>query len=272
MYSSRRTSTRATSKKNKTRSKRTYLKFRKMRGGGGMTFEQFITERQRLQNIMDGNNANGLSTDDEEDAFNKLWEKHPEHVKKLSDDLKEETKAKAAAKAVAVAVAEAAEAAEAAAAFARQNLEYVERNKEIEQQRIKDAKKFKELFLLYIPKEPTKVFNDVVFKTNLLQQQVRSQGNEYLLKIPDFYKMTDDKYKDFVELLNNLHNRRLFDKYKAIVTQLYGENTKFLFPKGTPPTYRGYDTIKELETVLLKDEILDKDENESLSAHNVKEF
>lgn len=214
MYSSRRKSTRATSKKNKTRSKRTYLKFRKMRGGG-MTFEQFIKERDRLQKIMGDYNANGLIAYNEEDAFNKLWAEHPEHVKKLSDDLKEETKAKAEASAKAVAKAAAEE-------NAKLVMLQIQERTRLYNEQLANASKFKQSFLDYKPVEPTRVLSVEDVKGRLVYSVGRFSP-VYQLNIPSFVIMTEHKYDEFLDFLNNLHIHGLFDSYTTIVKYLYGE-------------------------------------------------
>lgn len=79
---------------------------------------------------------------------------------------------------------------------------------------------FKNLFLNYIPKAAVKVYTDDEVKTKLLKHQP-GPGSSFILKIPDFNGMTDDKYKNLIDILDNLHQRGLFDEYKSIVKDLY---------------------------------------------------
>jgi hypothetical protein len=123
----------------------------------------------------------------------------------------------------------AAEAAAAAASQEKRRAENEIRNKDAEQrelQRNETATKFKQLFFDYKPKDPENELKDEDVKQKLLYLPA-GPGDTYQLRIPEFAEMTDDKYKDLVELLNNLHKRGLFDTYIAIVKDLYGHGISF---------------------------------------------
>jgi len=91
MYSSRRKSKqsyrkRVASRKNKTRSKRKNLKFRRFRGGGPLSFEQFIKRREDLGQAIQYGSMDGYNTDKEEAELRKLHDEHPEHVAKMKEN------------------------------------------------------------------------------------------------------------------------------------------------------------------------------------------
>ena len=210
MYSSRRKLKRSyrkrvASRKNKTRSKRKYLKLRKMKGGGGMEFEEF---KKKIYNLDQGKKfgtLEGVDTPNEENEIEKLFKDHPEHVDKLRKDRDTERAEQERMKEV--------------------------YNKSVETNRLNSSNtditpqkseplNFKNLFLNYIPKAAEKVYTDDEVKTKLLEHQP-GPGSSFILKIPDFNGMTDDKYKNLIDLLDNLHQRGLFDEYKSIVKDLY---------------------------------------------------
>jgi len=104
MYSSRRKSKqsyrkRVASRKNKTRSKRKNLKFRRFRGGGPLSFEAFVAKLDDLQikaSYADLDRWHGPFGNQAADAARKevddLWQRHPEHreqYQKLKQDEKQ---------------------------------------------------------------------------------------------------------------------------------------------------------------------------------------
>ncbi len=111
MYSSRRKSNRSyrkrvVSRKNKTRSKRKNLKFKKMRGGGPLSFEEFMKKREDLtkklqyaQDDMSSSHHRGPYSRETyieaNNEFNQLIESHPEHRERF-EKLEQEEKARLA--------------------------------------------------------------------------------------------------------------------------------------------------------------------------------
>ncbi len=93
MYSSRRKSKRSyrkrvASRKNKTRSKRKNLKFRKMRGGGGTSYYTFIEEYERAKKYIDDKIAVPFNTH----LINELKMEYPYFLETYNNDKANNTK------------------------------------------------------------------------------------------------------------------------------------------------------------------------------------
>ena len=93
MYSSRRKSKRSyrkrvVSRKNKTRSKRKNLKFRKMRGGGVTSYYNFIEEYERAQNYIKKETAVPFN----KHLINELEREYPYFLETYNKDIENGTK------------------------------------------------------------------------------------------------------------------------------------------------------------------------------------
>ena len=74
---------RVSSRKNKTRSKRKYLKFRKMRGG--MNFDEFKAIYDNLRGEIQAGNLDGYDIESQNAELTKLKRDYPNHVKTLNE-------------------------------------------------------------------------------------------------------------------------------------------------------------------------------------------
>ena len=189
-----------------------------------MTYEEFMNKYEKINREIDY-----LPMDSQ-------WQRQKDDLtakqtQLIQDNQAHEVRMLTEARAMAAAKEEekAAKAAAAAASQDKQRAENEIRIKDANQrelQRNETATKFKQLFVGYTPKDPENELNDEDVKKKLLHLPA-GRGDIYQLRIPEFAEMTDDKYKDLVELLNNLHKRGLFDTYIAIVKDLYGEGIRF---------------------------------------------
>jgi len=184
-----------------------------MRGGG--EFEEFKEKYNRLNSALDDL---PMSKDiPGRIVIKKQLEelcKSPHYAAMVSENI-EKDKAATEAKAAAAAKTAADEAAAAQQLPEARKLKPSSSNRE-------QQLKFKNSFLDYKPKAVEKVYTDDEVKTKLLTHQ-DGPGSSFRLRIPEFQRMTDDEYNDWIGLLDNLGQRGLYDDYKSIVNDLYGQ-------------------------------------------------
>jgi hypothetical protein len=192
--------------------------------GGAMTYEEFMNKYANFDREIADLPMNADWQHQKIELMTKqqqLIAANPEHKERMFTEKRTMEAAEEEKKA--------AKAAAAAASQEKRRAENEIRIKDAKQRELlrnETATKFKQLFFGYKPKDPENELKDEDVKQKLLYLPA-GPGDTYQLRIPEFAEMTDDKYKDLVELLNNLHNRGLFDTYIAIVKDLYGEGISF---------------------------------------------